>query len=175
MTAFKDNVVSDFNHLYININFELRKHLRRKRILMVTALAIFIPLIFYAIPLLFDINFADTAVAFASSNLGFVALLITISGAIFAGDAVSSEFENKTGLMLFPTPQRRTSLFVGKFLAALIATWLAVSLYYMVIAMEIAQIYGLTGISQELAKSFLLALIYSVSVVSLIFFFSSIL
>ncbi|MCK4816428.1 ABC transporter permease, partial [bacterium] len=175
MISFKDDLVGDFTHLSLNVIFELRKHLKRKRLHMIAALAIFIPLIFYAIPPLFNIEFADTAVAFANSNLGFITLLITISGAIFAGDAVSSEFEKKTGLMLFPTPQRRTSIFVGKFLAALIATWLVVALYYLVTVMEIAQIYGVTEISNELTKSFLLALIYSVSVVSLIFFFSSIL
>ncbi len=142
---------------------------------MVVALTILIPLIFYVIPPAFNIDFAETANEFANTNLGFINLLIIISGAVFAGDAVSGEFEKKTGLSLFPTPQRRTSIFVGKFIAALLATFLVVTLYYIITSLEIIQIYGAGEISIELAKSFLLAMIYATCVVSIIYFFSSIL
>ena len=175
MTSFKDDLVSDIINVYLSVKFELRKHLKRKRLLMVVALAILLPLIFYAVPLLFDMDFADTANEFASGNLGFITLLIIISGAIFAGDAISSEFEKKTGLLLFPTPQRRTSIFVGKYIAAIISVWLVVSLYYLITMLEIVQIYSMGGISIELAKSFLIALLYAASVISIIYFFSSIL
>ena len=175
MTSFKDDLVSDIINVYLSIKFELRKHLKRKRLLMVVALAIVLPLIFYVVPLLFDMDFADTANEFASGNLGFITLLIIISGAIFAGDAISSEFEKKTGLLLFPTPQRRTSIFVGKYIAAIISVWLVVSLYYLITMLEIVQIYSMGGISIELAKSFLIALLYAASVISIIYFFSSIL
>jgi ABC-2 type transport system permease protein len=173
--VFKNDLFSDFTHLILNIKFELRKHLKRKRLYLVVALAILLPLIFYVIPPAFGIEFAETAATFANSNLGFINLLIVISGAVFVGDAVSGEFENKTGLMLFPTPQRRTPIFVGKFIAAVIGVWLVVSLYYLVTVLEIVQIYGIAGISTEITQSFLLALLYSISVVSIIFFFSSIL
>ena len=172
---FKDDLLSDLTHLSQNVQFELRKHLRRKRLLLVVVLAILLPLIFYVIPPLFAIAFAESAAAFANSNLGFINLLIVISGAIFVGDAVSGEFENKTGLMLFPTPQRRIPIFVGKFIAAVIGVWLVVSIYYFVTIVEVAQIYGISELSTELTLSFLLALLYSISVVSVIFFFSSVL
>jgi ABC-2 type transport system permease protein len=175
MTSFKDDLASDIINVYLSVKFELRKHLKRKRLLMVVALAIVLPLIFYVVPLLFDMDFADTANEFASGNLGFITLLIIISGAIFAGDAISSEFEKKTGLLLFPTPQRRTSIFVGKYIAAIISVWLVVSLYYLITMLEIVQIYSMGGISIELAKSFLIALLYAASVISIIYFFSSIL
>ena len=170
MISFKDDVI-DF---YLSVKFELRKHLRRKRILITVALAVLIPLIFYIVPLLLGQDYADTADGFAVSNLGFITLLIIISGAIFAGDAISGEFEKKTGLLLFPTPQRKTSVFAGKYIAAIIAAWLIVSLYYMITALEIVSIYGALEISVELSQSFLLALLYSISVVSIVFFFSSI-
>ena len=175
MTSLKDDLVSDIINVYLSVKFELRKHLKRKRLLMVVALAILLPLIFYAIPLLFDMDFADTANEFASENLGFITLLIIISGAIFAGDAISSEFEKKTGLLVFPTPQRRTSIFIGKYIAAIISVWLVVSLYYLITMLEIVQIYGIGEISTDFAKSFLLALLYAVSAMSIIYFFSSIL
>lgn len=174
MTSLKNDLKTDISHLFLNVRFELKKHLKRKRIVLVVALAIALPLLFYAIPPLLDSNYADTANAFASTNLGFVSLLIVISGALFAGDAVSSEFEKKTGLTLFSTPQRRTSINVGKFVGALLATWLVISIYYSVTMLEIAQIFGVGAVSMEFTISFLLALIYAASVVALIFFFSTI-
>jgi ABC-type transport system involved in multi-copper enzyme maturation permease subunit len=100
--------------------------------------------------------------------------LIILSGAIFAGDSISGEFEKKTGLLLFPTPQRKSSIFGSKYIASIIATWLVVSIYYLVTILEIASIYAISEITVEIAQSFLLALLYSTCVVSIVFFFSSI-
>ena len=166
--------VDDFKNMYLTIKFELLKHVKRKRILITLILAILIPLIFFTVPPLLGQDYADTANGFAASNLGFVNLLIILSGAIFAGDSISGEFENKTGLLLFPTPQRKSSIFVGKYIASVIATGLIVSLYYLITIMEITSIYGTSGISVKIVQSFLLALLYSASVVSIVFFFSSI-
>ena len=166
--------VDDFKNMYLTIKFEMLKHIKRKRILITLILAILIPLIFFIVPPLLGQDYADTANGFAASNLGFVNLLIILSGAIFTGDSISGEFENKTGLFLFSTPQRKSSIFTGKYIASLIATWLIVSLYYLITIMEIVSIYGTSGISVEIAQSFLLALLYSTSVVSIVFLFSSI-
>jgi len=172
MTSMVDDIKNDLENTLLCMKFELRKHLRRKRLLIGVTLAILLPLIFYALPPLLDIDYSDSAIAFANTNLGFINLLIVISGAIFAGDAISGEFENKTGLLLFPTPQRRTSIFVGKYLAALIAIFAVVSIYYLITILEIIDIYGASEISQEMIKSYLLALLYSSSVISVIYFFS---
>ena len=166
--------VDDFKNIYLTIKFELLKQIRRKRILITLLLAILIPLIFYIVPPILGNDYADTANSFATSNLGFVNLLVILSGAIFAGDSISGEFENKTGLLLFPTPQRKSSIFIGKYIASIIATWFIVSLYYIITIMEIVSIYGTSGITFEMGQSFLLALLYSTSVVSIVFFFSSI-
>jgi len=166
--------LDDFKNIYLTIKFELLKNIRRKRILITLILAILIPLIFFAVPPLLGQDYADTSNDFASSNLGFVTLLIILSGAIFAGDCISGEFDKKTHLLLFPTPQKKTSIFVGKYIASIIATWLIVSIYYLVTASEIIAIYGVSGLTVELGQSFLLALLYASSVVSIVFFFSSI-
>ncbi len=166
--------LDDFKNMYLSVRFELLKHLRRKRVIITLALAILIPLIFLTVPPALGQDYADTANDFVASNLAFISLLIILSGAIFTGDAISGEFEKKTGLLLFPTPQRKSSIFMGKYVAAVISTWLIVSIYYLVTILEISSIYGASGITIELAQSFLLALLYSTSVVSIVFFFSSI-
>lgn len=164
----RDKINNDFFDTYLSIKFELLKHLKHRRLLIVAALAIIIPLIFY-------VKVPDTADMFAANVLSFVNVLIIISAAMFAGDAVCGEFERKTSLLLFPTPQRRASIFAGKYVAALLATFLVVLLYYLVMTLQIVQLYGWGEIPTELAKSFLTALVFSAAAVSVVYFFSSLL
>jgi ABC-type transport system involved in multi-copper enzyme maturation permease subunit len=175
MTSFSKDIYEDIYNTVINIKFEFMKHVKRKRFLIVIFLAIVTPAIFYIIPEIQNTDFPESVAEFANTNLGFINWLIVISAAVFAGDAISSEFENKTGLILFASPQRRTSILVGKYFAALIATFLGVIIYYMVTALEIFQIYGFNSISLEFNKSLLIALIYTISVFSVIYFFSCVL
>lgn len=175
MSELLDNITSDIYDTSLTIKFELRKHYRRNRIQMAVILAIFLASVFYVVPTLWNMGLPDTAEEFASTNLGFVNLLIIISGALFAGDIVSSEFENRTGLILFPTPQNHNSIFVGKYIASVIVTFSVVTIYYGVTAAEIQYVYGLSGMVTEFTKSYLFSILYMFGAVSLIFFFSSIL
>jgi ABC-2 type transport system permease protein len=174
MSELVKDLGSDLRNVYLMARFELLKQVKRRRILMMVILAILLPLIFYVVPPAFDIDYPDHALSFASLNLGFITLLIIISGAIFAGDAITSEFEKKTGLLLFPSPQRGTTIFVGKYIAATLAVFLVVSLYYLITILEMAQIYGGDSVTVAMGKSYLLALIYSAAVVSIIYFLSAI-
>ena len=168
MTSSGGVMKGELYDIYLSITFELRKHLRRRRLLIIAALAILVPLIFYA-------TNPDTAGQLAAVSLRFLSILMIISAAMFAGDAVSGEFESKTGLLLFPTPQSRTSIFVGKYAAALIITFLVVSLYYVIMILQTIHLFGVEEIPTDLAQSYLIASIYVTSVVSVVFFFSSIL
>ena len=168
MAIRRESVNNDIFDTYLSVKFELVKHLKRRRLPIVAALAVIAPLIFY-------VKVPDTAGVFAATVLSFLNILIIISAAMFAGDAVCGEFEKKTSLLLFPTPQRRSTIFAGKYVAALLATFLVVILYYLVMTLQIAQLYGWGQIPTELAKSFLTALVYSFSAVSVVFLFSAIL
>jgi ABC-2 type transport system permease protein len=168
MEIARDNIRNDVFDTYLSVKFELMKHLKNRRLLIVAALAVIVPLIFY-------VKVPNTAGVFAVNVLTFLNLLIVISAAMFAGDAVCGEFEKKTNLLSFPTPQRRSSIFAGKYIAALLATFLVVLLYYVVMTLQIAQLYGWGAIPTELGKSFLTALIFSAAAVSVVYFFSSLL
>ncbi len=174
MKSIKKDILEDMKNTCLTISFELKKHFRMKRMIISFALAIGLPLIFYLVPKIWA-SFPDTAEEFANLNLSFVNLLIIISGSLFAGDAVVGEFEEKTGLLLFSTPQRHTTIFIGKYIGALLPTLTVVSIYYFTTSLEIIGIYGTGGITLEFFKSFFIALVYTTSAVSLIFFFSSIL
>ena len=157
----------DLYDIYLSFRFELTKHFKRKRLLIVGTLAILIPLLFL-------IKSPNLSSEFASNSLTLMNVLVLISGAMFAGDAISSEFEKKTGLLVFPTPQRRVSIFAGKYLAALAATLMIVSIYYLVVTIEVIGLFGAGEVPMGLLKSYFLAALYASSVVSIIYFFSSV-
>ncbi len=173
MGKFNNEAMDDVHNVWLTINFEMRKHFRRKRFAIALGISMFIALIFSFLPFLIGGDFPDTGISFFSSNLGFVDMLIVIVAAIFAGDVISSEFEKKTGLLLFPTPQRRGTIYVGKFIAALIPVLLSVSVYYIATSISVTVIYGFEGLQTEALYSFMIALVYSTSLVSVIYLFSS--
>ena len=175
MTSFAASIPGEVFDTYVSVRFELKKHLRRRRLLIVAALAILMPLIFNVVPTVGETDFTQYAGIFAAAVLSFITVLTVITAALFAGDAVSSEFEKKTGLLLFSTTQSRVSILLGKYIAALLATFFVVSLYCAVTTIEIAVIYGVGEVPTGLAQSYALALLYSMSAVSAVFFFSSVL
>jgi len=175
MASLKTSIMEDFSHTYTSMKFEIQKHRKRKRLVIGLLLATAVPVLFYIIPKLLDVAFIGTPELFLSNNLSFINILIIIGSALFAGDAVSGEFERRTALLTFPTPQRRISIFLGKYCAALTAITSLVSIYYLITMVEVMVIHRINSVPHELFTSYLLALLYGCSVLSLTFFFSSIL
>jgi ABC-2 type transport system permease protein len=172
MATNVQSIGTGVSETWLSFRFELLKHLKRRRLFIVAGLAIVIPLLFY---IYYYKQHPAAANDFASTSLTLMNILVLISAAMFAGDAICSEFEKKTSLLLFSTPQKRSSIFAGKFVAALMATFLVVSLYYLVLTLQIGQLFGWGNVPAELGKSFAAALIYSAAAVSIVFFVSSIL
>jgi ABC-2 type transport system permease protein len=167
-----ENVRGSLSETWLSVQFELLKHLKRRRLYIVAGLATVVPLLFY---IYFHMEHPTDPSVFATTSLTFMNVMIVISATMFAGDAICSEFERKTSLLLFPTPQKRSSIFAGKYIAALMGTFLVVSLYYLVLTLQTGQLFGWGDIPGALGKSFTTALIYSAAAVSVVFFVSSLL
>jgi ABC-type transport system involved in multi-copper enzyme maturation permease subunit len=104
--------------------------------------------------------------------LTFGPAMATLGAIFFAGDAIAGEFENKTGFILFTNPVGRMTLVIGKYLACFAAVMLLVILGYVILSVSLLVIYG--SVPFETLGSFGLALLYTASVLSVTFFFSSI-
>ncbi len=167
------STLNDVKHVLLNAQYEIKKQLRRRRILLAVFFSTCLPLLYYLIPLALNREFPDEWDDFARRALGFVNLLVITCVALFAGDAISGEIEKKTALISYTSPQRRTSIFIGKYLAASILTIGMVSAYYFVVLCEIGRLYGFS-IDMDLLNSYLLAVLYGLGVGGLTFFFSSI-
>jgi ABC-type transport system involved in multi-copper enzyme maturation permease subunit len=159
----------DFSHIFYGSGFEFKKFLKNKRFMVLAIIATILPLIYYVLPKVMSKDLVEDPLALIELNLGSVNLLVIISAAVFMGSAVSGEIQNKTALLLFPTPQKRTSILLGKFLAAVLATWVITLLYYTITTVEAGAVYGFRNIPLEVLESLGISLLYGISVISFMF------
>jgi len=170
----KRNLPSDIQQAWVVTKVEFIRNLRRKRLLiffiiigLVAALLLAIPPLFTGYPkdpLLGPYQFSQ----FFTSFVNFLAILLAV---FFGGDAIVSEFHNKTGYSILPNPMRRFSLFLGKFTANLFACVIILGVYYIIITASLAVIYSRVPV--ELLYSFLFAVLYTTACVALAFLISS--
>jgi len=166
--------LSEFEKLKVVTRYELLKQFRRKRFygaLAITILAVVLTIGLYkGLDLPRQMGAPDTPELFAI----FVTSISTIAilGAVFfAGDAIASEFERKTGYILFPNPVKRITLVAGKYIACFIATAAILAVAYMISAGSPLGFYGQVpgGVFGSLA----IALMLACCVISMAFAFSS--
>jgi ABC-2 type transport system permease protein len=119
---------------------------------------------------------------FLTSDLSFysgwwgmsVTFVIVLSGIFFGGDAISGEFQNKTGYFGVPNPIRRSSIYVGKWLAAFIGATVILIVFTAITVANGMYYFGLT-VPYQFGLSVLLAWFYLAAVLGFTFFFSSLL
>ena len=116
---------------------------------------------------------AGDSLSFYSGGWGsFATFVVVLSTAFFGGDAISGEFQNRTGYFLVPNPIRRSAIYVGKWLAALAASTIIVILFALIMVANGLYYYP-GAIPSELLESVAYAWIYLVAALSLMFAFSS--
>lgn len=168
----KVTVPSDVEQVFLVAKYDILKHIRSKRLL---AIGVILGLVLVLVTFLGTYNNPDphNAAKFVANYAGFASTLIVIGVTLFAGDAIVSEFQGRTGYLLFPNPVKRSSLYAGKFLASVGVMTLVIVVYY-VVAMVIGLAY--TGNFTELSiYSMLLAILYGAAATGLAFLISSIL
>ncbi|HML02800.1 MAG TPA: ABC transporter permease [Candidatus Bathyarchaeia archaeon] len=119
--------------------------------------------------------------SFLNSNLGFysswwgsaITFVIILSGIFFGGDAISGEFQNKTGYFGIPNPIRRSSVYVGKWLSAFLAATAILVVFTVITIANGVYYFGSSGVPIQFGLSLLFAWFYLAAVMGLTFFFSS--
>lgn len=153
--------------------YELLKYLRGKRMLAATIFSIAIPLLILALPLVVGLEYPNEVSDFSLQFVGFLDILIIIGATFFGSDALVSEFQQKTGYALFPNPITRTCILFGKYLASSIATLTIIGIFYTIVGIASYAIYGVIPV--ELLYSLSFATLYTLTILALAFFISSIL
>ncbi|MDG6901981.1 MAG: ABC transporter permease [Nitrososphaerota archaeon] len=102
----------------------------------------------------------------------FAAFVVVLSTAFFGGDAISGEFQNRTGYFLVPNPIRRSAIYVGKWIAALAASSIILGVFALIMVANGLYYYP-GSLPSEFLQSLAFAWIYLVAALSLMFAFSS--
>ena len=165
-------VPSDLSQIGIVMKYDFVKYLRNKRLLGMLLIVTLVLLLITALPPLLGNSYPDDANEFVNTYTSFVGVLIIIGATVFAGDAIVSEFQNRTGYLLFPKPVRRWTLLAGKFLASMGALFIVLFLYYgvaLLLGLAITGSFSVLGV-----ESLLLAMLYAIAALSVGFLISSV-
>ena len=163
----------DLRQAFVVATYEIRKYLRSRRLIGMTALLALIIGLILGLPPALGSPYPSNPNAFVGTFAGFTSILAVLCGVLFAADALCSEHEKRTGYFLFPNPVRRETIVLGKLLASLAASWLVVFLYYGVAS--VAALAVTKDLSWEVALSAAYALAYVACVVGVAFLLSSVL
>ena len=118
-------------------------------------------------------NFLNSELDFYSSWWGnSVNFVIVLSGIFFGGDAIVGEFQNKTGYFGLPNPIRRSSVYIGKLIAAFSASTAILGVFTAITIGNGLYYFGLT-IPYQFLYSVLFAWFYLSAVLGFTFLFSS--
>jgi ABC-2 type transport system permease protein len=118
-------------------------------------------------------NFLASDLSFYSSWWGnSVTFVIVLSGVFFGGDAISGEFQNKTGYFVLPNPIRRSSVYIGKWLSAFLASTVILIVFTAITVGNGMYYFGL-NVPSQFSESVFFAWFYLAAVLGFTFFFSS--
>ena len=158
-------MVSRYRQYISIVQFEFYRHIVRKRIiimLIVMGLSILLPIIVrYALNIPYPSNPEDMLM----EDLDAINTVIILAATFFAGDALVSEYERRTGYILFPNPLRREIIFIGKLSASFLVSEFFVTIYYLVEIAKVSIIYG--TLPYELLLSYAYAALYTLAVIGL--------
>jgi len=163
--------MSELEKLSVVIRYEFLKHIRRKRLYIILAIALVAEaLVLILIPALMHHYPSDVKVMAALLTIG--ASMAALGAVFFAGDAIAGEYEGKTGFLLFTNPINRETLWIGKYIASFIAVALLMIFTYIIMAVALLVIYR--QVPSEIFQSFGMAMYYAAAVLSVTFLFSAI-
>jgi ABC-2 type transport system permease protein len=101
-----------------------------------------------------------------------ISFIVVLSGIFFGADAISSESQNKTGYFSIPNPIRRSSIYLGKWLAAFGAATV-IFLLFSAVTLGNGLYYFGANVPAEFLQSLLFSWLYLAAVVSFSFLFSA--
>jgi ABC-2 type transport system permease protein len=176
----EDEVPSSLSQILITMEYTFLDFVRSRRFL------ILLIIIFLNAASLTSVVAWQRPESFLGSNLAFysswwggigtfsaTSFVIILSGVFFGGDAISSEFQNKTGYFSVPNPVRRSSLYIGKWLSAFLAATAMLAVFTAITIANGVYYFGLSGVPSQFIWSFLFAWFYLAAVMGFAFFFGS--
>ncbi len=161
-------------HTFIITKYELLNFFRTRRFYIIVGIGVAISAILTALVAYYrPATLLASPLAFYQSWWGMsVDFMVVLAGIFFGGDAISGEFQNKTGYFLVGHPIRRASIYTGKWIAAFVASVIVFFLYTGLAVANGLFYFGAT-IPWQLGEAVALGLLYLVAVLAFTFLFSA--
>ncbi len=171
----KGSELSRSNEIKIALKYQFYSYLRTKRFI---ALALLVAVISVAI-LVLEIHLGSAAItsqyknsmAYLFSFMQNLSFTIVLVAAFLGGSAISTDFASNYSYFILVQPVRRSSLLIGRYISAFIASLLIILVYYLFAA--IGSLYFFSSIPLAFASSIGLAAVFIASVLAFAFFMSS--
>jgi ABC-2 type transport system permease protein len=152
--------------------YRLIRYRRGRRLLAIILLTVIISALFLVVPPVVRAPYNKDPTGFIADMLPFLGVLSVLSATFFGADAIVSEFESKTGYFLFPNPIRKTTVFLGKFIASALVSVIAIGLYYVIAVVSVRVIDG--SIPANTGLSFAYSLVYLFAILAVAYLFSAV-
>lgn len=167
-------IPGSLDQLFIITKFEMLNYFRSKRFLILLIIGIIIDLLFtWLIGYYRPQSFLSSSLSFYSEWVGqSITFIIILSAIFFGGDSISGEFQNKTGFFIASRPIRRSSIYIGKWIASFIASFLII-IIFLVITIANGVYYFGDSIPYQLWDALAFSILYLAAVLGFAFFFSS--
>ena len=167
-----DRPPSDMRQIATVVYYELYKYVRSARMVGIFALAVLIVALILIVPPALGQEYPRDPAYFAQRFILWANVLIVVGATLFAGDSLASEFQGRTGYLMFPNPVKRYVFFTGKFLASLLTMVFVVAVFY--VAVSLLTIWHSQRFSDLTYDSFGLSVLYIVAAISVGYLISSI-
>ena len=170
-----NRVPSSIAQVGITMKYTFLDYIRSRRFFILLTITLLISaLLTFVVGYYRPESFLSSDLSFYSSWWGnSVTFVIVLSGVFFGGDAISGEFQNKTGYFGIPNPIKRSSIYIGKWLSAFLAATVILTVFATITVGNGMYYFGL-NVPYQFGESVLFAWFYLAAVLGFTFFFSSI-
>ncbi|MCL4398359.1 MAG: ABC transporter permease [Candidatus Parvarchaeota archaeon] len=167
--------IGRFNEIAVSFKYQLKSYLRTRRFLALAILVALISIAVFAVEAHVGINAINAEYSNASNYLySFmqnITFVVVIVAAFFGGNAISTDFASNYSYYILVQPARRSSILIGRYLAALLASFSIILIYYLFAA--ISSLYFFSSLPEVFASSIGLVALFVLSILSFAFFLSS--
>ena len=160
----------DLRQAFIVCKYEIMKFMSGKKILIFGIINILVLALLTAVIFAVNIDGLDTKTGL-SLYIGISSWLMLFGATLFSSVTLVSEFEERTSLMLFTKPIRKSSIFLGKLFAAYALNLVFVVLYYVIASVAIAIKTG--GFTSNMFASIGYCMLYILALTGIAMFFSA--
>jgi len=148
----------DFRQIYVVAKNEITKFVRGKRFTLYVALILIIFALITVLPYLVGNDLGSTPGEVISRYVDSISFLVLLAATLFASITIVSEFEERTALILFTRPIKKTSIFIGKIIGCIVLETTMIVAFYAAMAVVVFVVGG--SISAELMISLGMALLF---------------